>query len=818
MIQKKVDKMKKKILLYGIGTFKNRGVEAIINSTLKMIDRKKFDVTLATYDYEYNKDMYTKIPKVKHYYKSDELTTEEQEQEAAYKKLPFDYHNFEKLYQKDVISEIDKSDICISVGGDNYCYPFCNWAYTLDEYANLKNKKTVLWGASLFDEITDDDLINDLNNFDVLVIRESLSYRALKKYIPENRIIYAPDPAFSLEPKEVKLNHWYKKRNIVALNVSPLTIQNKDQERAVYSLIEYILKETKYSVLLLPHVTTEDCNDLDVLQKIKDKYEGEERVYLENGIYNCQELKYIISQCKILVAARTHASIAAYSTGIPTLVIGYSVKSRGLAKDLFGTFENYVISKDNVIGDNLVKHFQYIDNNQTKIQGVLKEKIPKLRETSSNLFNLVLEKLKEQEEEQICKRDTCIGCGVCVKKCPHDAIMMIEDEQGFKYPKIDLEKCTHCNICRKSCPINKNQKVKEIVEKEVYAAINLNEEEQKKSTSGGIFSVLAKAILNKNGVVYGSYLENKKAKHIRITEEQELDKIRGSKYIQSEILDIFDQLKKDLDNKVKVLFCGTPCQIGAVRAFLGKEYDNLVLVSLICHGVMSQNIFEKYISEIEQEKDTKVKKFKFRTKNNKWTQASIEYETDKNVRVEKFVDNPLMKLYLKNYILRETCYSCKFRDFSNLGDIILGDFWGIEVIDPEMLDEKGVSALIINSKKGKVFLDNYDVFQKIKVKSEVLEETIKYNPVLITSVKKPADRRKALNDLKENSIKLVSKYYCDYAELKEKYFPQETRIAELEQQNKKLVDELTAIINSKRWQIIDKGINKINKILRRNKR
>lgn len=806
---------KKKIILYGIGTFKNRGVEAIINSTLNMIDTKKYEITLATYDFNYNKEMYKDIAKVNHYYKSEELTEEEQKKEQEYKNLPFDYHNFEKLYQKDVIKAIDDSDICISVGGDNYCYPYCNWLYTLDEYAHQKGKRTVLWGASLFDEITDDDLINDLDNFDILVIRESLSYEALKKYIPEDRIIFAPDPAFSLVPKEVKLNNWYKNKSIVALNVSPLTIQNENQKKSIYSLINYILKKTNYSILLLPHVTTDDCNDLKILQELKDNYSQEDRVYLELENYNCQQLKYIISKCKLLVAARTHASIAAYSTGIPTLVIGYSVKSRGLAKDLFDNFKNYVISKDELNSENLINSFKYIDENQEKIRKILNRKMPKIKEKSLDLFNMVLDKIKTQEEQEICKRDSCIGCGICISKCPHNAITMVENEEGFISPKIDLEKCTHCNICRNNCPINRKKQKENQFQKECYAAINLNTEEQLKSTSGGMFSILAHAVLNINGVVYGSCMKEKKAEHIRITKEKELDKIRGSKYIQSSIINIYDKLKKDLNCNKPVLFCGTPCQIGAIKTFLGKDYDHLLLVSLLCHGVMSQTIFEKYIKEIEKDRNTQVDEFKFRTKSNKWTTASIEYKTVDNIRVERFIDNDLMKLYLKNYILRESCYDCQFRSDNNEADIILGDFWGIEVIDNEMLDEKGVSALVINSIKGKEFINKNEIFSKIKAKKENINDMIKYNPVLIRSVIKPKDRKKAFNDLKNNSIKLVSQYYYNYQELNSKEKEIEQKATQLEAENIRLYRELNSILNSKRWKIIDKGLNKINLILKR---
>lgn len=806
--------MKKKILLYGVGTFKNRGVEAIINSTLKEIDFNNFEVTIASHDYDFNKNLYTDIKHIKHYYKSEELSEEEKEEEKHFKEIMFDYHNFEKLYQKDVIKEIENSDICISVGGDNYCYPHCTWLYTLDEYAHKLGKKTVLWGASLFEEIKDNELINDLNNFDILVIRESLSYNAVKKYIPENRIIYAPDPAFSMRMQEVKLNKWYKGRKFVAINVSPLTIQNEDQENAVYALIDYLLKETKYSILLLPHVTTDDCNDLEILSRIKEKYNNEERVYLEETTYNCNELKYIISKCTILVAARTHASIAAYSTCVPTLVIGYSVKSRGIAKDLFGNYNNYVISKDKLTSSNLIEKFLYIDKNKAKIKKQLEEVMPEIKEKSSNLFNMLLDKLNKLQQLSICSRGNCLGCGICMTKCQHNAITMEEDDNGFVIPKINLEKCIHCDICRKGCPVNQKEKLNSFNPK-CYAAINLNKEEQEKSTSGGIFSLLAHEVLDKKGIVYGSYMKDFKARHIRVTKEQDLDKIRGSKYIQSEISNIFKKLKEDVLSKKQVLFCGTPCQVGAIKTFLHKEYDNLILVSVVCHGIINENIFHKYLKELEKEYSAPVTDFKFRTKDNIWTQSSIKYTIDNNSIVKAFIDDPFMVLYLKNYTLRESCYNCKYKGKNNVADIILGDFWGIEVTNPDMLDQKGVSALIINSKKGEEYIKQKKILQKTKSKEVDIENLIKYNPALVESVEMPLDRQKVLNDLKCNSIKLVSKYYCNQHELEKKVNQGEEKIKDLVLENTKLATQLSSIINSKRWKLMDKGMNKINKLLRR---
>ena len=213
-----------------------------------------------------------------------------------------------------------------------------------------------------------------------------------------------------------------------------------------------------------------------------------------------------------------------------------------------------------------------------------------------------------------------------------------------------MKKCIHCDICRIGCPINKKSEEKEFKQK-CYAAINLDKDEQEQSTSGGIFSILARAVLTNNGIVYGSYMKNFQAKHIRITKEKDLFKIRGSKYIQSDISNILAQLKEDVMSKKEVLFCGTPCQVGAIKAFLGKEYDNLFLVSVICHGVMNDNLFHKYLKELEVENSNQVTDFKFRTKDNNWTQSSIKYTIDNKEIVKCFIDDPFMMLYFKRILL-----------------------------------------------------------------------------------------------------------------------------------------------------------------------
>lgn len=352
----------------------------------------------------------------------------------------------------------------------------------------------------------------------------------------------------------------------------------------------------------------------------------------------------------------------------------------------------------------------------------------------------------------------CNGCSVCEKVCNVKAIKMKTTEKGFLYPIIDKEKCVECRMCENRCPILNEIKKRECYTK-TYVAYNINEEERIKSSSGGIFILLAKKVIQKNGVVFGAYLDEKqKVKHGYAEKEEELAKFMGSKYVQSEIGDTYREVQSFLKEGRYVLFSGTPCQNAGLKSFLGKEYNKLYMQDIICHGVPSPLVWEKYKEYREKIDNDIPEKISFRNKDEGWKLFNMKFEY-KNQNTYKQNQNKdlFMRAFLKNTILRDSCYDCAFKTEDRLSDITLGDYWGIENVHPELDDNKGSSVVIINSEKGQLLFD--EIKEELFYKESDYEMIKKCNPALISSVKKDPNREKFFENIDKLPFnELVEKY------------------------------------------------------------
>ena len=336
----------------------------------------------------------------------------------------------------------------------------------------------------------------------------------------------------------------------------------------------------------------------------------------------------------------------------------------------------------------------------------------------------------------------CCGCTACMNICPKNAIEMIEDEEGFKYPRINKEKCIECGLCKKICAFQNGTEVDERIENaEVYAAKNKDDAVRMKSSSGGMFATISDYVLNNNGVIYGvAFDENFKAKHIRAENKSDRDKCLGSKYSQSELGDIFKLVKKDLENEKTVLFTGTPCQVAGLNKFLNKtDKQNLILVDIVCHGAPSPKLFKEYIECISKTRKKKIKNYYHRSKKNGWGHnEEIVFEGDKSEIGTRLADT-WKRIFYTNLPLRPSCYNCVYTSNKRMSDITIADFWGIQDFENKIYDKKGISLVIVNTQKGKSLFNNIN--NDLYYENRKMEEATKKNPQLYKPVKISEDER-----------------------------------------------------------------------------
>lgn len=360
----------------------------------------------------------------------------------------------------------------------------------------------------------------------------------------------------------------------------------------------------------------------------------------------------------------------------------------------------------------------------------------------------------------------CNGCSACANICPQNGITMQINNEGFLFPKIDENKCNNCGICKNTCPMNKTQteRTGEIKTPNTFAVINKNKEIRMQSSSGGIFTLLAEKIIAENGVVFGAkFNDDFSVSHGFCETIDGLADFRGSKYVQSEIENSYKKCKEFLQNGRKVLFSGTPCQIGGLKAFLQKDYENLICVDIICHGVPSPKVWQKYVKFREKTAgETKTMKIASRRKNCGWKQYSVWFAFANQTEYCQISQNDLfMQAFLKDLCLRKSCYNCGFKTINRNSDITIADFWGIENIEPKMFDDKGTSLVLVQSAKGQ------KIFNEIKAETKFCEvdcgKVFQFNnSAAFRSCIEPKNRDKFMKNIDNFEFdKLVKKYTED---------------------------------------------------------
>lgn len=380
-----------KILLYAHGGSKNHGCEAIVRST-KLLLTMADHITLLSYNPE--EDLYYKLDNLVDIYREiNPVKKNNIDFICAYVEQKFfkNYHRMDALQHKEAIEKLDDDyDYALFIGGDNYCYSDVkNYAY-INQYVRNKVKNTVLWGCSVEPELCKDKTIKkDIEKYSFILARESISYKALKEINSNTYLL--PDPAFFLPKEEVDIPEGFIPNETVGINLSPLIFKYGNECNILNSfikLIDYILFNSKNQVALIPHVVWHHNDDQKVLYTLYEKYKDNDRVLLIDD-HNCMQQKFIISQCKRFVGARTHSTIAAYSTCVPTLVVGYSVKAKGIAKDLFGNIDNYVLPVQNIAdSDQLTEKYKWLVKHEEKIKNKLLQKSLEMKELKNEYNKL----------------------------------------------------------------------------------------------------------------------------------------------------------------------------------------------------------------------------------------------------------------------------------------------------------------------------------------------------------------------------------------------------------------------------------------------
>lgn len=358
----------------------------------------------------------------------------------------------------------------------------------------------------------------------------------------------------------------------------------------------------------------------------------------------------------------------------------------------------------------------------------------------------------------------CYGCRACEQICPQHSIHMEANEEGFLYPQFDSEKCIHCGLCQKSCP-HDNEDNEQHLPLAVFAAQYKKLDALMSSSSGGIFSALADYVVSNNGYVAGCIFNDEFLPiHVITKDKTVIEKMRGSKYAQSDTKNIYCQIKKILNKGELVLFTGTPCQVDGLIHYLQKDYSNLFLIDLICHGVPSPELLRNYL-KFECNRRGQITDLKFRDKKkNGWcSQGTITYRKNSKTitkKISPYNNSYYNYYYLQNNVSRFCCYSCKYARLNRIGDLTIGDYWNMEHDFPDVDSKNGYSTILVNSEKGRKLLDH--ILDSLVVYEASLDSVVRNNANLSKYCDMPDSRVGIYGRITTMGYESVANEECRY--------------------------------------------------------
>lgn len=315
----------------------------------------------------------------------------------------------------------------------------------------------------------------------------------------------------------------------------------------------------------------------------------------------------------------------------------------------------------------------------------------------------------------ICNKEQCCGCGACEQICPKHCIALIDDNEGFLYPRIDEQKCIQCGQCERVCPSNYIDYIDDKI-KNAYVGFAKDNNLRIDSSSGGVFGLLAKSIIEEHGVVYGAAFDRDySVHHIRVDNKNDMFQLQESKYLQSRIENTFQQVKEDLNSGRTVLFSGTACQVAGLKRFIGTKNGKLLAVDILCHGVPSPLIWKLYLNYLAEQYHSQISQVHFRNKRDGWKHYAIDIQFRNNTNYHVPHNSDIfIQTFLSNVCLRPSCYHCQYKKLNRLSDITLGDAWGIKKIMKELDDDLGTSIIISHSELGESYLRKISSMMMIK--------------------------------------------------------------------------------------------------------